>query len=404
MNPLPRSQNREAQLELVERVCNSHRLAKSPRLREFLLFVTRRSIENRAAEITEIEIARGVFHRGADFIPTEDSVVRGAARQLRTKLKEYFDEEGRDEPWRIEIPKGSYVPVFHEQTAAKRETERRPMLLRASLAFNVVLAAVCLFLGATHWGLGKKAPEASLTSAFLSSAEGSVPIVVSDFSQVLLRYMAQTPFPLDAYARHDYHPVEPAPDDAYGQRLFQLLRSHHLTRSGDLSVTARMLVGAGESSRVRMRHARDITAREVRTGSVVILGNPHSTPWTALFEDQLGYQWVQGRGYRDVAGTGKEYFTTENTFHERGVGYARLACLPNFDGGGRVLLISGLNMVTMEAAGEFAADPAAWRQLREALKVRSARELPFFEAILRTDAVENTPVRARLLEARLLPR
>ena len=37
--------------------------------------------------------------------------MRGAARQLRLKLKEYFDDEGRTESLVIDIPKGGYVPV-----------------------------------------------------------------------------------------------------------------------------------------------------------------------------------------------------------------------------------------------------------------------------------------------------
>src|SRR5260370_7428079 len=42
----------------------------------------------------------------------EDSSVRVPARQLRLKLHEYFNEEGRNEPLILDIPKGSYAPVF----------------------------------------------------------------------------------------------------------------------------------------------------------------------------------------------------------------------------------------------------------------------------------------------------
>jgi hypothetical protein len=38
--------------------------------------------------------------------------VRVQARQLRFKLAEYFSGEGRSDPIRIELPKGSYVPIF----------------------------------------------------------------------------------------------------------------------------------------------------------------------------------------------------------------------------------------------------------------------------------------------------
>ena len=104
--------------QLVERLCESRHLARSTKLREFLFFVVERSLTGRASEVTEAEIGRNVFGRGANFIPTEDSVVRGSARQLRIKIKDYFDAEGAVEAWRIEIPKGAYIPVFTKTAEA----------------------------------------------------------------------------------------------------------------------------------------------------------------------------------------------------------------------------------------------------------------------------------------------
>lgn len=412
MNTIAEERAREERLELAARICNSHHFAKSPRLRDFLLFVTHKYLDNRTAEITEFDIARAVFHRDVGFVPTEDSVVRGAARQLRIKLKEYFDEEGRHEAWRIDIPKGTYVPVFVPRTdpslpppspapPAAPPPARRA--LRFSIALNLLLAAACLLLGSAAWRGGPPPPEPSLLSNFLSNARGTVSVIVSDFSQGMMSYMTRGRISLDAYTRHDYQEVAPQPGDAYQQRLFDLLRTHHLTRTGDLNLAINILRIAPRPEQVLVRHARDITARDVRNGSLILLGNPNSTPWTALFEDRLGYQWVRGRGYRDLATGGQEYFATSSTFHERGPGYARLALVPNLDGVGRVLLISGLNMVTMEAAGEFAADPEAWRQIRKSLGLRPGSEMPAFEALLRTGSIENTPVHAQLINARPLP-
>jgi hypothetical protein len=384
---------------------NSRHFAKSPRLCDFLLFVTHKYLDNRTAEITEFDIARAVFHRDVGFVATEDSVVRRAARQLRIKLKEYFDEEGRHEAWRIDIPKGSYVPVFVPRTDPAPPAAPPPVrrALRFSIVLNLLLAAACLLLGSAVWRGGPPPPEPSLLSNFLSNARGTVPVIVSDFSQGMMSYMARGRISLDAYTRQDNQEVALQPGDAYQQRLFDLLRTHHLTRTGDLNLAINILRIAPRPEQALVRHARDITARDVRNGSLILLGNPNSTPWTALFEVRLGYRWVRGRGYRDLATGGQEYFATSCTFHERGPGYARLALVPNLDCVGRVLLISGLNMVTMEAAGEFAADPEAWRQIRKSLDLRPGSEMPAFEALLRTGSIENTPVHAQLINARPLP-
>jgi hypothetical protein len=47
----------------------------------------------------------------------EDSSVRVHARQLRLKLHEYFDGEGREEPMIVEIPKGAYNPCLPGEEA-----------------------------------------------------------------------------------------------------------------------------------------------------------------------------------------------------------------------------------------------------------------------------------------------
>src|SRR5580700_9511255 len=73
--------------ELVERVASSNVFKKSPRLRQFLLFVAERTIAGRSEEINEYEIGWKVFERGPNYNPVDDSIVRSAARQLRSKVK-----------------------------------------------------------------------------------------------------------------------------------------------------------------------------------------------------------------------------------------------------------------------------------------------------------------------------
>jgi hypothetical protein len=61
-------------------------------------------------------------------------------------------------------------------------------------------------------------------------------------------------------------------------------------------------------------------------------------------------------------------------------------------------------MVTMEAAGEFAADPATLPELMRALGRGPKDNLPYFEAILETHAVDNTPRNSKLRTIRLIGR
>ncbi len=83
-----------------------------------------------------------------------------------------------------------------------------------------------------------------------------------------------------------------------------------------------------------------------------------------------------------------------------GPGIARLALVPNLGGNGDVLLLCEVNMVTMEAAEEYAACSDCVAPLLKALGIRRLEDLPYFEAILGTSAVENTPHRAKVITAR----
>src|SRR5690349_3112046 len=102
----------DARWELVHRVASSASFQKSPRLRELLLHICERAIQNRPEDLREQLIGQRVFGRKADYSPGEDNIVRVEVRQLRKRLEDFFATEGKDEPVVIVIPKGAYVPGF----------------------------------------------------------------------------------------------------------------------------------------------------------------------------------------------------------------------------------------------------------------------------------------------------
>ncbi len=82
------------------------------RLRRFLEFIVEWTLRGEGSQLKEYVIALGVFHRPATFEPHLDSVVRVEARRLRAKLADYYAGEGKQARVVIELPKGSYRPVF----------------------------------------------------------------------------------------------------------------------------------------------------------------------------------------------------------------------------------------------------------------------------------------------------
>ena len=87
--------------EQAGKIAASGVLGRSRSYARLLDFLVERSAEGRAPK--EIEIATEVFGKGADFDPSQDSMVRVYAHNLRQKIRQFYEGEGRHEPHRITI-------------------------------------------------------------------------------------------------------------------------------------------------------------------------------------------------------------------------------------------------------------------------------------------------------------
>lgn len=98
--------------EQLARIVNSPRFISSARLCRFLTHIVNRTIHGDLDSLKEFSIALDVFDRTSKYDPNIDAIVRVEARRLRTKLKEYYEDPGRNDPVLIALRPGSYVPIF----------------------------------------------------------------------------------------------------------------------------------------------------------------------------------------------------------------------------------------------------------------------------------------------------
>jgi len=94
------------------RIERSASFAKAERLRAFLRFVVDKTLAGEHDAIKEYSIALEVCGRDSSFDPKTDPIVRVDANRLRARLEAYYAVEGRDDPVRISILKGAYVPTI----------------------------------------------------------------------------------------------------------------------------------------------------------------------------------------------------------------------------------------------------------------------------------------------------
>lgn len=95
----------------LERILSSPEFAVPARGCAFLRYVVEETLAGRSARIKGYTIAIEVFGRDETFTQ-DDPVVRIEAGRLRRALERYYLVSGQDDPIRIDIPKGGYVPNF----------------------------------------------------------------------------------------------------------------------------------------------------------------------------------------------------------------------------------------------------------------------------------------------------
>ncbi|MBC2710439.1 MAG: hypothetical protein HGJ94_05410 [Desulfosarcina sp.] len=105
----------------LERILASEEFQATDRQREFLQFVVTETIAGRVEEIKGYTVATQVFGRKEDFNQATDPIVSIQANKLRRALERYYLVAGKQDPVRIDIPKGTYVPTFCEQRVVESD-------------------------------------------------------------------------------------------------------------------------------------------------------------------------------------------------------------------------------------------------------------------------------------------
>ncbi|MEI1252206.1 adenylate cyclase [Rhizobium aouanii] len=107
--------------EQLARIVSSPEFPPAGRGAAFLSFVVEEALAGRGPRLKGYTLAVEVFHRSEGFTQ-DDPVVRIEAGRLRRTLERYYLVAGQNDPIRIDIPKGGYVPSFAWNEAVSADT------------------------------------------------------------------------------------------------------------------------------------------------------------------------------------------------------------------------------------------------------------------------------------------
>ncbi len=423
-----------AHRELVSRIVHSPAFAKSERLCSLLTYVCDMALKGRDAEINEQRIGHAVFGRSLDYDSSIDGIVRTQASRLRQRLDLYFQHEGADEPVRIVIPRGSYVPIFESRPIV--ELPRMPELqAAASTPLAPVAPPLEMLADGQHsrgnmtlWGLcavlalalaavllrdyARRDTSASRISSHplwsqMFSPRYPTLEVPGDSGLVMYHEFDDRSIPLNQYLAGDYRsaPASPMahPSSPDGANMQVKVANRRYTSIVDLEAAA-MLAQIAQSAHgtMQVRYARDLRPNDLKAGNVILIGAFEANPWVELFERNMNFALhnnykahvfsVLNRSPR--AGEPTHWDSTGDDPQRRV--YGLVAFMPNISSNGNALLVEGTSMAGTEAAWDFVSEDTELLPFLKQIQ-RPDGTIPHFELLLETQNMGSSAVHSNLL-------
>ena len=392
--------------QLVERVAGSSSFRKAQRLREMLLYLTDRVLRSPGAAIHEQEIGQAVFGRSPDYDTSQDSLVRVHASNLRRRLAEYFSGEGAAEPIVLDLPPGSYAPVFRKRPVVLEQPLPEPprryrIAIIALAAAVVVLGILCAWLLQDRARLSRASLPAGmgpLVTRFWAQAHAgdNTPLVVlSDANMTLYQDLLGRRLSLQEY--RGWHGIS-----AGGQRLESPLASktagwalsHFFVPFNEVQAFNRIeLAGLAVGVSPEVRFARLVTSDELASGSVVLLGNGRINPWVTAYDDRRQFRF----GFVANPSSNKAYIENvspapgeqpEYVVDWQKTSYCVVAFLPNRNRTGNAVILEGAETGVTGAGAEFLTDETWMEELWQRLSP-AGDEFPYFEVLLEAHLLER---------------
>lgn len=164
----------------LEAMLASESFGKAERPARFLRHLVEQTLRGETQGLKESLLGIDVFGRDSSFDPRLDPVVRQEAARLRKRIARYYEAENPDAGLRIEIPVGTYIPVFlkHAESPMVDSEPAAEMRATAPLVFpkakpvprlRIALAVALLALAgaAVVWRLETPAPADARSIAVL---------------------------------------------------------------------------------------------------------------------------------------------------------------------------------------------------------------------------------------------
>jgi hypothetical protein len=416
----------------------------SHRSGQFLKYIVEQAIAGHFEALRERAIGIELFGRSPTYDTGEDAIVRVTASEVRKRLLQHYGASGPGSEFRITLPSGSYIPeiVRNPQYVEKGGTSTEPLPLAPSVLPAplvvpdpplmpdfaaeatgerrnrwVLFAVVCVVLNIALWAVfvmlsGHTGASSSHTipwAAFFHTEHPTV-LVTSDPNIAEIQGLTRTTVSASDYANQRYLPPAGSVSPELLHFCRDILRGDKAANVDTPIVASVAEIGAGTSSKISVRPARDLRLSDLDTESnFVFLGSPRSNHWTGLFSDQLDFRFSVDSGSRQEIignahprpGESEKYVATAKGY-ETGESFATISFIGNPNHAGQLLLLGGVNAEGTKAAGELVTNPQALSAALQQCGVRASLPAQHFQLLLRVNVMAGSPRNFEVLACHLL--
>jgi hypothetical protein len=267
--------------EELHRILSSREFRTSKRSQDFLRYVVENTLGGHCDMLKERTIGIDVFGRSTSYEPSDDATVRVKAGEVRKRLGLYYSDQGTQNPLRIELPSGTYVPQFrvvrlHAVTDAAPVAEIAPagdhpavegqswLTVRRMMLAGLVLAA-----GVLTWAVTRPSPTL-LDEFWAPVLRGASPVFVCA-AYVPVWNLDRQPGAKGPERPEDY-----------------VALTDQFVGGGDLIATSRltsMLTRLGRPYRLKV--GNDVSFADLRSGPAILVGYSY-TRWQEI-SNQMRY-------------------------------------------------------------------------------------------------------------------
>jgi hypothetical protein len=440
IKPAIESINKEEVHQTLARVLKSKYFVNAHKKRQFLSVVCDFYLNDRAHELNEYLLAYDVFGRDNSYNPSTDPIVRVVAHEIRKKLESYYQNEGAADEIRMELPAGSYQPVFQRHqlppvveeipkselpvpTKIESAPDRRNINIIVLSLVCLALAAAVIVLALSNQALRHKtdvsqevAVYGKLWRGFLTDSTPTVVVLsnppvprlsngyepeillkesiplTTDTIKVLRERLISNPQTLIVGSEIKHHNPRLIISNQNHTGIGEAIGLHYLTN-----------FFRNVNKDISLKQSRTLSAEDLKNRNVIMLGGAWVNDWSGKLPSNEDFSYSVNAtilNRKPLEGEEREYVPE---FDRRTGGlltdYALITVKPNLTATNNVMVLSGIYSQGTEAAVEFITGRDHLNQIDQRLENLSDH----FQALLKVGVENGIPTTITILALHKLP-